>query len=258
MHSWEHTPQWQVTSKFLISKHQQVQMLEAASVLVTMNNIPELAVQKPAEDSDSSAPSPMPSGSSAIHDDDNSSVETTPPPMIEEEDEMDYSAPLHNKEHYRYSSTSSVFSQSYQSIPSMAGSIPTATSYNSSHPHGFTHRRPSTSGTAYSMMPSEDESKLAAAVEGVTFGTPKTGPTENDIPPVPPLPAQYASHKATLSAGALSGYSDLGIPAGPTPRISDERGGYQAPPLGDDEHFSRRSISRGHADDQQGMFAMEE
>ena len=31
--SWEHTPEWQYTSKLLISKHQQVQLLEAASVL---------------------------------------------------------------------------------------------------------------------------------------------------------------------------------------------------------------------------------
>lgn len=236
-------------------------MLEAASVLLHMTSTaPEVAVQRPAEDSDSSAPSPMPSGSSAIHDDDTSSVETTPPPTIEEEDdEMEYSVSGHHgKENYRYSSQSSVFSQSYQSIPSMAGSIPVSASYSSTHPQGFNHRRPSTSGTAYSMIPSEDENKLSAAVESVSFGTPKTLPTETDIPPVPPLPAQYASHKTTLSSGALSGYSDLGIPAGPTPRISDERGGYQAPHLGEDEHLSRRSVSRGHADDQQGMFAMEE
>lgn len=36
-HLWEHTPEWSVTSKFLISKHQQVQLLEAASILVSMN-----------------------------------------------------------------------------------------------------------------------------------------------------------------------------------------------------------------------------
>lgn len=37
-HLWEHTPEWNVTKKLLISKHQQVQLLEAASILVGMND----------------------------------------------------------------------------------------------------------------------------------------------------------------------------------------------------------------------------
>lgn len=36
-HLWEHTPEWGMTSKLLISKHQQVQLLEAASILVSLN-----------------------------------------------------------------------------------------------------------------------------------------------------------------------------------------------------------------------------
>ncbi|CAH2351859.1 hypothetical protein CLIB1423_04S07558 [[Candida] railenensis] len=36
-HLWEHTPEWNVTKKLLLSKHQQVQLLEAASILVGMN-----------------------------------------------------------------------------------------------------------------------------------------------------------------------------------------------------------------------------
>lgn len=39
-HLWEHTPEWNVTKKLLISKHQQVQLLEAASILVGMNDVP--------------------------------------------------------------------------------------------------------------------------------------------------------------------------------------------------------------------------
>lgn len=39
-HLWEHTPEWSVTSRLLISKHQQVQLLEAASILVNMNSPP--------------------------------------------------------------------------------------------------------------------------------------------------------------------------------------------------------------------------
>lgn len=36
-HLWEHTPEWRMTKKLLISKHQQVQLLEAASILVNMH-----------------------------------------------------------------------------------------------------------------------------------------------------------------------------------------------------------------------------
>lgn len=36
-HLWEHTPEWRVTRKLLMLKHQQVQLLEAASILVGMN-----------------------------------------------------------------------------------------------------------------------------------------------------------------------------------------------------------------------------
>lgn len=35
-HLWEHTPEWTMTKRLLISKHQQVQLLEAASILVGM------------------------------------------------------------------------------------------------------------------------------------------------------------------------------------------------------------------------------
>ncbi|KAI9315012.1 hypothetical protein BX666DRAFT_1837210, partial [Dichotomocladium elegans] len=36
-HRWEHSEQWELTSKFLLTKHQQVQMLEAAAILVSMD-----------------------------------------------------------------------------------------------------------------------------------------------------------------------------------------------------------------------------
>ncbi|OAD67476.1 C2H2-type zinc finger transcription factor [Phycomyces blakesleeanus NRRL 1555(-)] len=37
-HRWEHSDEWELTSKFLLTKHQQVQMLEAAAILVSMDN----------------------------------------------------------------------------------------------------------------------------------------------------------------------------------------------------------------------------
>ncbi|KAF7428619.1 hypothetical protein PC9H_007846 [Pleurotus ostreatus] len=36
-HRWEHTPQWREASKFVLSKHQQVQLLEAAAILSHMS-----------------------------------------------------------------------------------------------------------------------------------------------------------------------------------------------------------------------------
>lgn len=47
-HLWEHTPEWKMTKKFVMSKHQQVQLLEAASILVGMNDpVPEDGVLEP-------------------------------------------------------------------------------------------------------------------------------------------------------------------------------------------------------------------
>lgn len=59
-HLWEHTPEWNVTSKLLISKHQQVQLLEAASILVSMNEEDdEDAVNgESAVDADNDTPTP--------------------------------------------------------------------------------------------------------------------------------------------------------------------------------------------------------
>ncbi|ORY94737.1 hypothetical protein BCR43DRAFT_494516 [Syncephalastrum racemosum] len=37
-HLWEHSEQWELTSKLLLTKHQQVQMLEAAAILVGMES----------------------------------------------------------------------------------------------------------------------------------------------------------------------------------------------------------------------------
>ena len=181
---WEHTPEWALTSKLLISKHQQVQLLEAATVLVGMNQdaIPELEVTKSA-DSDNSA-SPAASGSSGLPEDDEySSAETTPPPMSEH-----YGVPMTigGTKSKRYSANSSSFSRSYQSAPSTS---------LSSNPGGFAST-------------DEEEASLAAAVQSLcSFGTPRNGPVllPADVPPVPPLPAQFLDkglHFQPLSSSA--------------------------------------------------------
>ncbi|KAK4548607.1 hypothetical protein LTR36_009517 [Oleoguttula mirabilis] len=180
-HLWEHTPQWQYTSKLLISKHQQVQLLEAASVLVAMNQD-----AAPINDSDNSS-SPAASGSSDTRDEEPSSAETTPPPQTE--------GSYRNSK--RFSNTSSAYSRSYQSAFS-SESAP-------NNDNGFGHHRqwsassnnrPLTANTSIAdSYRDEDPADLAAAVGllSCSYGTPKTGPTAmSDVPPVPPLPAKYA------------------------------------------------------------------
>ena len=266
--SWEHTPEWSYTSKLLISKHQQVQLLEAASVLVTMNQDPSgpLDPTKSIE-SDHSSASPAASGSSEIQDDDTSSIETTPPPISE-----DVSMPENSefRDSKRYSSNSSIFSRSYQSGPSgsmAASSIPTTASYGS-YRYGGSQRRPSTSGPgAIDTSISDDEAGLAAAVELCNFGTPRTGPAylRPDVPPVPPLPECYQSHNAKLFVGS-TGYpiyhNELGLPPTMSHRISDERDVKmrQSHADDDDDEYDQRSISRGRSDeDEEGVFGrMEE
>ncbi|WPG98495.1 zinc finger protein [Acrodontium crateriforme] len=177
-HLWEHTPQWQVTSKLLISKHQQVQLLEAASVLVAMNG----------ESNDSDSSSPAASGSSDMREDGTSSAETTPPPQTESS----------YRDSKRLSNTSSAYSRSYQSVFS-SESAPTAE-------HGFGHyrqwsassNRPTTANTSIAeSYKDEDPQDLAAAVGllSCSYGTPNNRPTNmtGNVPPVPPLPAKYAN-----------------------------------------------------------------
>lgn len=173
--SWEHTPQWQYTSKLLISKHQQVQLLEAASVLVAMNQD-----GTGTNDSDNSS-SPAASGSSDLHDEELSSAETTPPPP-----HADY------RDSKRLSNNSSAYSRSYQSVFS-ENDVGHHRHWSVSSTH-----RPTTANTSIAeSYRGEDPQDLAAAVGllSCSYGTPKSGPTgmPADVPPVPPLPAKYAN-----------------------------------------------------------------
>lgn len=189
---WEHNPAWAVTSKLLISKHQQVQLLEAASVLcnMTAENPTDLADGDLGhiDPSEVSSASPAYSASSEMQDE-ISSVETTPPPTTD-----DYSA----SDAKRYSASSNGFSRSYRSAAS--------SSYVDSvlSPGLFPQRlsgvdfRPLTSGT--------DDGSLAAATAGLNVaGTPKTKPSlPDDIPPVPPVPQQYMHNPFIMHPPSLS------------------------------------------------------
>lgn len=195
MSRWEHTPEWAITSKLLISKHQQVQLLEAASVLVGMN------LDGPAVESDHSSASPAASGSSDPHDG-MSSVDTTPPP--------DANAPYSSRTDFekRYSNNSSAYSRSYQSVFSEDGSH--GRPYVSHFRQWSTDGRPTTSGTSVtgSYQEHEDHDRLADALNvlSCSFGTPKSGPVmlPADVPPVPPLPAKYSGLKPDILSGSTT------------------------------------------------------
>lgn len=199
---WEHDPAWSITSKLLISKHQQVQLLEAATVLVNMNMDDDTPEQSP--DAESELSSASPDASSVVRDG-ISSAETTPPPMDEQEEDDDFEMSGMPANWTKRPSISNAFSRSYQSIPS--------SSYNGSaplHSPAFSHfrkasidTRPSTADTR---LHEDDEADLAAAIGLCNFGTPRTGPVPMtpDVPPVPPLPARYldsGSHPGNLSPG---------------------------------------------------------
>ncbi|KAJ5661240.1 uncharacterized protein N7484_000612 [Penicillium longicatenatum] len=191
-HMWEHDPAWAVTSKLLISKHQQVQLLEAATVLVTMNQDGPEQCHEHCPEADSEVSSGSPDASSDVHDG-LSSAETTPPPIDEEEeDDFEMSGMPANWTKRPSISNASAFSRSYQSIPS--------SSYNESaplHSPTFSHFRQSSidtrPSTADTRLHDDDEADLAAAIGLCNFGTPRTGPVSMtpDVPPVPPLPARY-------------------------------------------------------------------
>ena len=224
------------------------------------NDAPTEHAKASEHSSDLSSASPLASGSSEIASEELSSIETTPPPStgLESRAEFDCPRPAHEyrdpavaaaaARNRRSTVTSSLYSRSYQSPPvpgSLASSIPTSSAHGSLHQGGFFaaggagggphhHRRPSTAASSAYGGPGlleEDEAGLAAAVELCHFGTPRTGPVgpSEDIPPVPPLPAQYKGHNASRSVGGPGASTARGaglqeLMAPPlTHRVSDER-----------------------------------
>ena len=221
--SWEHTPEWSFTSKLLMSKHQQVQLLEAASVLVAMNQDGPAVVEGAADSgSHPSSDSPAASGSAGSGDG-MSSVHTSPPPSAEDDDPFMYMSREHRGQPARRrDSTASTHSRSYQSVLSVS----TFTDATSPGTPGFhvqgsaaTDWRPGMPMHAEQADDDDDAADLAAAVGllSCSFGTPKTGPLggADDIPPVPPLPARYinlpsqdpSKHRANLGQPVIRGHA---------------------------------------------------
>ncbi|KAH8692917.1 hypothetical protein BGW36DRAFT_30296 [Talaromyces proteolyticus] len=258
-HMWEHDPAWALTSKLLISKHQQVQLLEAATVLVAMN------AENESDNSSASA-----DASSEPHDG-ISSTETTPPPMDDDDDDDDV-ADL-NK---RY--TSSAFSRSYQSVASSsyADSGPLHSPAFSHFRHSSIDTRPSTAETSGGQDDDSDAADLAAAIRLCNFGTPRSKATamSADVPPVPPLPARYLSQNGVSSS---SGKNNSLSVAGSQPavfgsftldpsqsyKVSDERDVKMGDADRESRHRRNNDVDFGsrqtHDDDDDGVFGrMEE
>jgi len=257
-HLWEHTPEWSYTSKLLISKHQQVQLLEAASVLLTMNQdgtTPPDSAKDFQSDQDSSSPA-----ASSEHHDGTSSADTTPPPQT---DMFNVYSGSYTGRHKRYSSGHS-FSRSYQSAPSAnllnSGSVPKVSGFG--HYRQPSHERPLSSGISRNH---EDEG-LAAAVELLSCsfgstGTPRTIPVTlpEDAPPVPHIPARYLSE---------SNFSGTTLTPSQHPRQTESFTRHQVhldsdvkmeeESVVDDDDYDQRSRGRSDEDDDGVFGRMEE
>jgi hypothetical protein len=247
----------------LISKHQQVQLLEAASVLVAMNGNPdERSVTPPdsARDfaSEPETASPTASGYSEQADG-RSSVDTTPPPIAE--DGLTFDTSAYREKRF---SVGSVFSRSFQSPqpsnPLILGSLANA--------DGFDHIR---SGSI-DLRPSSDDANvigqddhdLAAAVELLSCSFGSNNGSRNavttlaeDAPPVPPVPAQFLDQAASfVSSGFINSYPSR-QPESFT-RGEMRRGSEDVKMEDSEDDFDMRSRARSDEDDDGVFGRMEE
>jgi len=265
-HLWEHTPEWSYTSKLLISKHQQVQLLEAASVLVTMNQdactTPPLSARDP--QSDHEPVSPTASGSSESQDS-LRSTDTTPPPQAE------MFNPYRRESYtagFERSSGRNGLNHSYHTKSSPArflgsASVPSASTFRNYPKISPEQRPPSSSGFSRDY---EDEG-LASAVKLLScgFGNIRNSPippsllTSEETPPVPNIPAQFLDHHNFASSIFSSGshprqtesYTRAQLPCDEDVEMESGES------VVDDDEFDQRS--QGHDEDYDGVFGrMEE
>jgi len=255
-HLWEHTPEWNVTSKYQISKHQQVQLLEAASVLIGMNEKPH--DNKPAtppestQDNNSEPESASPAASVEYSEpaERYSSVDSTPPPAVE----GGYSIPRA----YRSSST---FSRSYQSTPLYGDGMAFG------HARKPSDARPPSAGVGNT---NQEDRDLAQALVGCSVGS-SNGVAGNgrvvltDAPAVPRIPEQYLGQATSFNSNGAFGMSSFPSRAPESFTRGDFRRGSEDVKMGgdvesgiDDDDFD--PPARTHSDDEDdGVFgSMEE
>ncbi|KAI8634737.1 hypothetical protein F5Y19DRAFT_123062 [Xylariaceae sp. FL1651] len=264
-HLWEHTPEWSYTSKLLISKHQQVQLLEAASVLVAMNTNDSTTPPDSAKDfaSETESASPTASGYSEHHDG-RSSADTTPPPQVEG---FAASSTLAYRDAPKRYSNGSSYSRSFQSAASgsfFPGSLPHRSGFSHNR-HGSSDRRPPSSGRNST---GQDDRDLAAAVELLSCSIGSNGGNRDarlpeDAPPVPPLPARYLDQAAFSSTSFINSYSARQMPEsftrGESRRTVDVKMEDSEGSILDEEEEERRARARSSEEDDEMMFGrMEE
>ncbi|KAL2277671.1 hypothetical protein FJTKL_15263 [Diaporthe vaccinii] len=201
-HLWEHTPEWSYTSKLLISKHQQVQLLEAASVLVAMND------QPPSPPDSARETSPSVSGGSSEQVDGRSSVNTTPPPHMEG---------FHSSTEavkYQFSPTSPFGGDNFRSgISRSLYAGPSESSYATSVPFGtgFGHQYLEPSPPPSGLSVSGDANNLASRVAMLSCSYnsnsgSQAGQMHDGVPAVPPIPAHFLGQDSLGQSPFLSSF----------------------------------------------------
>ncbi|RDA87547.1 hypothetical protein CP532_3991 [Ophiocordyceps camponoti-leonardi (nom. inval.)] len=245
LRSWEHTPEWSYTSKLLISKHQQVQLLEAASVLLAMNGKENQAPTPPDSASEADSASPATSSPSELGER-QSSADTTPPPTIE--------GAWFGGSSYRDGDLSPCHSSlkpSYASQSLFDGLFRRSS------------REPSSSGAsrcgqedpdlvaAVELLSCSFRSKEGAAAVAVAVAT--------EAPPVPPMPARYLDQSTSLTtAGFFNSFPSRQPESFTRGELRRESVDVKMEDSGDDDDFDMRSRSRSD-DDDDGVFGrMEE
>lgn len=199
---WEHTPEWSYTSKLLISKHQQVQLLEAASVLVAMND------QPPSPPDSARETSPSVSGVSSEQVDGRSSVNTTPPPHME-----GYHSSTEPVK-YQFSPTSEFGGDNFRSgISRSLYAAPSESSYATSVPFGagFGHQYLEPSPPPSGLSVSGDANTLASRVAMLSCSYnsnsgSQAGQMHDGVPAVPPIPAHFLGQASLGQSPFLSSF----------------------------------------------------
>lgn len=178
----------------------------------------ETIVQR--HDRDTSSESPVASGSSDPREDDYSSRTSTPSADESDRKNGRYPASL------RPDRFASAMSRSYQST--FASSAPNDAAGLSYYRQWSSESRPTSSNSI--AVDNEDQSDLAAAAEGLltcSLGTPKTEPVQVDqeIPPVPPLPAKYtAGHRKQASVSRSTRRQNADVRMADDADVEDDEG----------------------------------
>ncbi|PHH63598.1 hypothetical protein CDD81_5690 [Ophiocordyceps australis] len=259
-HLWEHTPEWSYTSKLLISKHQQVQLLEAASVLVAMNGKDNTTTPpESAKDSASEPDSASPAASGYSDQGDfASSADTTPPPMPEGAilGALSYRDTSHNGGGL-YPSLEPGALKPHFSSDAVSDAPPLAPFQLAALEH-----RPPSSGANRT---GQDDRDLAAAVELLSCsfnsnnGSQSTMMLPANAPPVPPVPLHYLDQAASLaSAGFINSFPSRQPESFTRGELRLHSEDVKMEDSGDDDDFDMQSRARSDEDDDGVFGRMEE